>query len=47
MALYNSSSLSWVDMHWSHESEDICNFQLAIQVNTNNIWDVLQLNYAL
>ena len=39
MTLYYSSSLSWVDMHWSHESEDIYNFQLAIQVNTNNIGD--------
>ena len=39
MASYYSSSLSWVDMHWSHESEDIYNFQLAIWVNTNNIGD--------
>ena len=39
MTLYYSSSLSWVDMHWSHESEDIFDFQLAIQVNTNNIGD--------
>ena len=39
MALYYSSSLSWVDMHWSHESEDIYDFQLAIWVNTNNIGD--------
>ena len=34
-------------MHWSHESEDIYNFQLAIRVNINNIGDFLELNYAL
>ena len=39
MTLYYSSSLSWLDMHWSHESEDIYNFQMAIWVNTNNIGD--------
>ena len=39
MTLYYSSSLSWVGMHWSHESGDIYDFQLAIWVNTNNIGD--------
>ena len=34
-------------MHWFHESEDIYDFQLAIQVNTNNIGNFLELNYAL
>ena len=42
MTLYYSSNLSWVDMHWSHESEDIYNFQLVIRVNTNNIRNIFR-----
>ena len=44
MTLYYSSSLSWVDIYWSHESEDIYDFWLAIWVNTKNIGDFFTTN---